>query len=129
MFARGFQKVVIGLGVLFLGTLAFGSESEDRPRDLLDQIGLEGMEIISQEQAALVRGLGVGSSGTSILIGALIDPSTGSTANFFQIQSSGATGAKASHSNMINASFEWNIGGIIQRFQAEIGGFGASFAR
>jgi hypothetical protein len=48
MFARGIQKVMIGLGVLFLGSSAFCSESEDRPRDLLDQIGLEGMEIISQ---------------------------------------------------------------------------------
>lgn len=95
----------------------------------LSEIGLSGLEIIGESQASEVRGLGSGASGTSVLIGALIDPSTGSIANFFQVQSSGASGASASYSNSISGGFEWSINGMIQRFQAEIGGFGASFGR
>jgi len=95
----------------------------------LSEIGLSSLEIIGEVQASEVRGLGSGASGTSILIGALIDPATGSIANFFQVQSSGASGARATYSNSIIAGFEWSINGVVQRFQAEIGGFGAGFSR
>jgi len=113
--------------------ICVGSASASQPADetnsTLAGLGLGNLEVISESQADGVRGQGIGSSGTSLLIGSLVDPATGSTANFFQIQSSEATGATASHSNLINASFGWTIGGILQRFQAEIGGFGYAFAR
>lgn len=109
--------------------VVLASEPIDAPPGFLTEIGLANLEMIGEAQGSEVRGLGVGASGTSILIGSLIDPSTGSTANFFQIQSSGANGASASYSNNINASFGWTVNGIFQRFQAEIGGFGIGFAR
>ena len=115
--------------VALCGIPAFASQPDDDAQSTLAGLGLDNLEVISDSQADGVRGQGIGSSGTSLLIGSLVDPATGSTANFFQIQSSGATGATASHSNMINASFGWTIGGILQRFQAEIGGFGYAFAR
>jgi hypothetical protein len=102
--------------------------TEKSPENLA-VLGLGDLEVISDDLGESVRGQGVGSSGTSVLIGSLIDPSTGSTANFFQIQTSGSSGAQASHTNSINASFEWIVGGLLQRFQAEIGGFGFGFAR
>jgi hypothetical protein len=108
---------------------ALATEPVETHPGFLSEIGLANLEVIGESQASEVRGLGVGASGTSILIGSLVDPSTGSTANFFQIQSSGANGATASYSNNINASFGWTVNGIFQRFQAEIGGFGIGFAR
>lgn len=115
--------------VLAFGSAATAGQPADETHVLLAGIGLENLEIISETQAESVKGLGIGSSGTSLLIGSLVDPSTGSTANFFQIQSSGSEGASASHSNMINANFGWTIGGILQRFQAEIGGYGYAYGR
>ena len=115
--------------VLALGDVATAGQPADETQKLLAGIGLGNLEIITEMQGDSVKGLGIGSSGTSLLIGSLVDPSKGSTANFFQIQSSGAEGASASHSNMINAGFGWTIGGILQRFQAEIGGYGYAYAR
>jgi hypothetical protein len=117
------------LCILSSGTATLATEPVETASVSLSEIGLSGLEIIGESQASEVRGLGSGASGTSVLIGALIDPSTGSIANFFQVQSSGASGASASYSNSISAGFEWSINGMIQRFQAEIGGFGASFGR
>jgi hypothetical protein len=119
------------LGMILLGTnpQVFSAEPANEPSEFLSELGLSSLEAIEEVQASEVRGQGVGSSGLSMLIGSLVDPATGSTANFFQIQSSGSTGAQAFHSNSINASFEWTVNGMLQRFQAEIGGFGSSFAR
>jgi hypothetical protein len=117
------------LCILSSGTATLATEPVETASVSLSEIGLSGLEIIGESQASEVRGLGSGASGTSVLIGALIDPSTGSIANFFQVQSSGASGARAAYSNSISAGFEWNINGVVQRFQAEIGGFGAGFSR
>lgn len=117
------------LCILSSGGVTSASEPVEAASVSLSEIGLSSLEIIGEEQASEVRGLGSGASGTSILIGALIDPATGSIANFFQVQSSGASGARAAYSNSIIAGFEWSINGVVQRFQAEIGGFGAGFSR
>jgi hypothetical protein len=117
------------LCILSSGSVTLATEPVETASVSLSEIGLSGLEIIGESQASEVRGLGSGASGTSILIGALIDPATGSIANFFQVQSSGASGARAAYSNSISAGFEWNINGVVQRFQAEIGGFGAGFSR
>jgi len=122
------RRLVICLLTVCCSAFSIAAPPEQLPDDLA-ALGLKDLEILSEQQATDVRGLGGGSSGTSILIGSLIDPSTGSTANFFQVQSSGAIGANAFHSNLIDASFGWVVGGIAQRFQAEIGGFGFGFAR
>lgn len=108
---------------------SFATTPPNPPENLLADIGLSSLEIIDDASASEVRGLAAGSSGTSILIGVLIDPATGSTANFFQIQSSGASGASVSRSNSIKVDFGWTINGIFQRIKADIGGFGTSFAR
>jgi hypothetical protein len=117
------------LCILSSGGVISASEPVETASVSLSEIGLSSLEIIGEVQASEVRGLGSGASGTSILIGALIDPATGSIANFFQVQSSGASGARATYSNSIIAGFEWSINGVVQRFQAEIGGFGAGFSR
>lgn len=117
------------LCILSSGGVTSASEPVETASVSLSEIGLSSLEIIGEEQASEVRGLGSGASGTSILIGALIDPATGSIANFFQVQSSGASGARAAYSNSIIAGFEWSINGVVQRFQAEIGGFGVGFSR
>jgi hypothetical protein len=124
-----FKSTSLLLCTLSASGALLASEPVDTQPGFLSEIGLANLEVIGESQASEVRGLGVGASGTSILIGSLVDPSTGSTANFFQIQSSGANGATASYSNNINASFGWTVNGIFQRFQAEIGGFGIGFAR
>lgn len=128
LLASWIQRLLLCVGLAY-GNLAFGGQLTEEPQPMLEEIGLGSLEIISESQASDVKGQGIGSSGTSMLIGSLVDPATGSTANFFQIESSGATGTMASHSNLINASFGWTIGGIFQRFQAEVGGFGFAFSR
>jgi hypothetical protein len=124
-----FKAIVFAICTFGISQWSFATTEPGEPETLLAEIGLSSLKIIDDVSAAEVRGLAAGSSGTSILIGALIDPSTGSTTNIFQIQSSGASGASVFRSNSINVDFGWTINGIFQRIQAEIGGFGAGFAR
>jgi hypothetical protein len=128
--APAWTKVIaFAICTLGISQWSFATTPLDPPEIRLADFGLSSLEIIDHASASEVRGLAAGSSGTSILIGALIDPATGSTANLFQVQSSGASGASVSRSNSIKVDFGWTINGIFQRIKADIGGFGASFAR